>query len=91
LKEVTIMEDTAPTATAQKFRYAMRYYIVDPFGEILWDGRGELTMNAPWPNEQTQARTHALVTAQAAQTARASAPAEAPPGRVLVAAVTPLP
>ena len=79
-------EQSAPAAT-KRHHFRVRYYIVNDFGDIRWEGQATISQDGPWP---TGPRDLALIEAQTAQTIRSSTPPEAPPGRVLIACVFPI-
>lgn len=73
--------------TAPRYRYAARYYIADAFGDILWSGSFTFGQDAPWPTDE---RDDALLTARTAKLIRKTAPPDAPEGKILIAAITPI-
>lgn len=72
---------------AAPYRYAIKYYVVDDFGDLIWGGRCTIRQDRPMPSDEVAL---AVLGVQTAKTIRDSAPPEMPDGRILIAAVTEL-
>lgn len=67
------------------FRYEIKYYVVNSFGELVWQGHVELGQDQPRPTDETEAAIFDARTT--VKTIRQSAPDRMPKGRILIAAV----
>ena len=75
---------TEPTT---KYHYLVKYYIVDSFGDIHWQGECMIIQSEPTPTGETE---EALYLARTAKTIRKSCDEQGVrAGRVLVAAIFP--
>lgn len=72
--------------TPSRRTVAMKYVIVDQFGDILWMGRATIYPESPMPEAENE---RALFLADAAQAIRDTTPADAPLGRVVILAAIP--
>lgn len=82
--EVTCPACIAAMPPAPVYRYAMKYIIVDNFGDILWNGQVTMTQDRPRPQNQMEAA--AFDALKTSKTIRDSCPPAAPAGRVIVLA-----
>lgn len=82
------MTDQTSPITPIRYRFIVKYYIVDPFGDLLCKGVAEISQELPLPTGEAERLLHE---AQTAQTVRRSCDTnpEFPPGRVLIAAILP--
>jgi hypothetical protein len=71
---------------APVYRYKVKYVIVDPFGELLWQGFCIINQEQTRPTGEAEV---ALLDVQTSKVVRGSTPPEAPPGRVIITAVFP--
>lgn len=82
--EVTCPACIAVMPPAPVYRYAVKYVIVDHFGEPLWTGSATATQDKPRP--ESEADVAVLDALMTSRTIRNSTPPEAPAGRVIVTA-----
>lgn len=76
---------TTDTTRPQTYAYRIKYFIVDDFGELRWEGTVTITQNRPRPEREVD---QAVLNVQTARTIRRSCDeCGAPAGRVLIAAV----
>jgi CRISPR/Cas system type I-B associated protein Csh2 (Cas7 group RAMP superfamily) len=76
---------TTETTQPHVHSYRIRYFIVDDFGELRWEGTTTITQNRPRPEREVD---QAVLDVQTARTIRRSCDdLGAPDGRVLIAAV----
>lgn len=76
---------TAETAKPLTYDYRIKYYIVDPLGEVLRTGTIKIRQDRPRPEREVY---QAVLDVQTARTIRRSCDEwGAPAGRVLIAAV----
>lgn len=73
----------------KRYRFAVTYYVADPFGEIIYKGVATMSQLDPIPTAASSFLQTARFEASTARTIR-SIP-EVPEGRILIAAVVPLP
>lgn len=78
-------QQTSPTTT---YRYAIKYFIVDEFGELLFVGRVTLAQDNPRPQDEVEAA--AFDARNTCRSIRAACDRDGfPAGRILIAAVFP--
>jgi hypothetical protein len=68
------------------YSYKFKYVIVDPFGELLWQGFCIINQDRTRPTGEAEV---ALLDVRTSKVIRDSTPQEAPPGRVIITAVLP--
>jgi hypothetical protein len=76
---------TTETTQPPTYRYRIKYFIVDDFGELLWTGRIMITQDRPRPEGEMDQAVLDVKTARVIR--RSCDDLGAPAGRVLIAAV----
>jgi hypothetical protein len=74
------------TTYTPRYRFAVKYAIVDRFGDILFYGRAEINSPTPIPADEKQRAVYLVDTAVVI---RDTVPPEAPVGRVVILATIP--